>query len=122
MLSEKGARMVETYTQFLSQAEWYAGLYALLAGWFITEAIKRLVRNTWRWVTRPGVFPLVGFCITFAAAVYLWPRTGMFPHPYLAAALIAATAPAIYKAVIFFLRRAGLGGLANIITGERRAK
>lgn len=113
---------MEKFTQFLSQAEWYAGLYALLAGWFITEAVKRIVRRSWKWITKPGAFPLIGFVITFAAAVYLWPRTGIFPHPYLAAALLAAAAPAIYKAVIFFLRRAGFGEIANIITGERRAK
>ncbi len=113
---------VAGWQQFVSPAEVVAAAVALVIGWFGTELLKRITQLVLRKYLPAWVWVGLGFAITFGIARGIWPATGLFPHPWVAALTVAVASPTIYAALIWALRRAGLGGLASIITGNRRKK
>lgn len=109
------------WQQFITAAEVTAAVMALLIGWGLTEIIKRIVYLAGRRSAPRWLWPLLGFLVTLASVVHGWPANGVFPHRWLAALAVAATAPALYAGFIWFLRYKGWNGLASAFTGNRRA-
>lgn len=112
--------MIDTALNIFSRGEWYALIGAVLFGSFATEAIKRTGRHFVSWRAPLGLWPIVAFALTAAAAYALWPRDGVFPHPLFAACLIGLIAPTLYKLTTAGLRRTRYAWVAGVLTGERR--
>lgn len=112
--------MIDTALSFLTRAEWYAIIGAVLMGTFLTELLKRTARRLLSWDSPPGLYPWLGFMVTSTAAYSVWPSDGLFPHPLFMSILLGAVAPALYKLTTVALRRFGFAWIADAITGERR--
>lgn len=110
------------WSQFISPAEVTTSVVALVIGWAGTEMVKRLTRHLGHWDDPRPLYPAIGFALTLAAALVTWPQSGVFPYPFIAALTLGLSAPTVYALVTYGLRKAGFGGAAGILSGNRRKK